>query len=105
MIETVLTCPLGHKCEEVREGKIHRCAWFVEMAGSHPSTGETLNEKGCAMAWTPVLLVENARVARGNTQAIESFRNQMGRANATLLSAALIGPGLVPQEPQNLLEG
>lgn len=55
-IETVLTCPLGSKCEEVRDGKIHRCAWFVTLAGQNPQTGEQMDEKGCSLTWLPVLL-------------------------------------------------
>lgn len=85
MIETVLTCPLGHKCEEVRDNKIHRCAWFVELAGQNPQSGEVMNERGCAMAWTPVLLIENARTMRSTSAAVESFRNAMVQDNQRLL--------------------
>lgn len=81
MIETVLSCPLGHRCEEVKGDKIHRCAWFITLQGKHPTTGDQIDEKGCAMAWVPVLLVENARVMRGTSAAVESFRNEMVVAN------------------------
>lgn len=81
VIETVLSCPLGHKCEELRDGAIHRCAWFVKLAGQNPTTGEQIDEQGCAMSWMPVLLVENARTNRGTSAAVESFRNEMMRAN------------------------
>lgn len=80
-IKTVLSCPLGHKCEEVRDGAIHRCAWFVKLAGQNPTTGEQIDEQGCAMSWVPVLLVENARTMRGTSAAVESFRNEMVSAN------------------------
>jgi len=80
-IKTVLTCPLGHKCEEVREGAIHRCAWFVQLAGTNPNTGAQVDEKGCAMSWLPVLLVENAGAARSTSAAIESFRNEVTAGN------------------------
>lgn len=80
-IETVLTCPLGSKCEEVRDGKIMRCAWFTKMAGQNPQTGEQVDEHGCAMTWLPVLLVENARTNRGTASAVESFRNEMVKGN------------------------
>lgn len=84
-IETILSCPLGHKCEEARDGKIHRCAWFVRLAGQNPQTGEQLDEHGCAMAWMPVLLIETAGAARGTSAAVESFRNEMVEANAAAL--------------------
>lgn len=80
-LKTVLSCPLGHKCEEARDGEIHRCAWFVKLAGQNPTTGEQVDEQGCAMSWMPVLLVENARVSRGTSTAIETFRNAVVEDN------------------------
>lgn len=93
-----LSCPLGHKCEEARDGVIHRCVWFIRMQGQHPTTNEILDESGCAMAWTPVLLAENARVQRGTSAAIESFRNEMVSVNQ--LSLKLFGEN--KQLPSNI---
>ena len=84
-VETVLTCPLGSKCEEIKDNKLHRCAWFIELAGTNPNTGEEMNERGCAMAWTPVLLVENAKESRSTSAAVESFRNEMVDSNERTL--------------------
>lgn len=84
-IKTELVCPLGAKCEEVKDGKIMRCAWLTKMAGQNPQTGEVIDEQGCAMHWLPVLLVENARTSRGTASAVESFRNEMVRANEQTL--------------------
>lgn len=80
-VETKLTCPLGHKCEEVRDGAIHKCVWFIQVQGQNPQTGEVSDEKGCAMAWLPVLLLETASTNRGTSAAVESFRNEMMKAN------------------------
>lgn len=79
-IETVLTCPLGHKCEEARDGKIHRCAWFTQLAGRNPNTGEQTDEQACAIGWLPVLLIENAMQQRSTSAAVESFRNEVAAA-------------------------
>lgn len=84
-VEIKLSCPLGHQCETVKDGAIHRCAWYVQLRGNHPQTGAEVDEWGCAMAWTPVLLVENARTNRGQTAAIESFRNAVVQDNSALL--------------------
>jgi len=73
-IKTVLTCPLGSKCEEVRDGAIHRCAWFTRMRGTDPQTGEDKDESACAMQWMPLLLVENTRQQVRTTATVESFR-------------------------------
>ena len=80
-LKTVLTCPLGHKCQEAVGGEIRQCAWFVKLAGTNPNTGEQMDEQGCAMNWLPVLLIENAQTNRGTAAAVESFRNEMVEAN------------------------
>jgi hypothetical protein len=93
-IKTVLTCPLGSKCEEIKDGAIHRCAWFIALAGKNPTSEEQIDEKGCAMSWVPILLIENSQQQRSTAAAIESFRNEMVNANTSshiLLSAATSG--------------
>lgn len=92
-METVITCPLGHKCEEARDGKVYRCAWYVTLAGENPNTGEVMgDEHGCAMQWMPVLQVEVAGTNRGQTQALNSFRNEVVRDNRNFMS--LIKPAI-----------
>lgn len=92
-IKTVLTCPLGSKCEEIKDGAIHRCAWFTTLQGTNPQTGESVDERGCAMAWLPVLLVENSRNVMSTSAAVESFRNEMVKGNqaSNTLLLALAG--------------
>ena len=82
-IKTILTCPLGAKCEEIKDGAIHRCAWYTKLAGTNPNTGEVLDEHGCAIAWLPMLLIENSMQQRSTSAAVESFRNEMTSANQT----------------------
>jgi hypothetical protein len=83
-IETILTCPLGSKCEEIKDNKLHRCAWSIELDGTNPNNGETVKERGCAMAWMPILLIENSKQQRSTASAVESFRNEMVSGNALL---------------------
>ena len=91
-LKTVVTCPLGSKCEEVKDGAIHRCVWYIQMAGTDPVTGKDVDQRNCAMAWMPILLVENSAQQRKTAAAVESFRNEMVSANqfsqGVLLSAA-----------------
>lgn len=82
-IKTVLTCPLGSSCEEIKDGAIHRCAWYTKLAGVNPNTGESVDEHGCAMSWLPMLLIENSMQQRSTSAAVESFRNEMTSANQT----------------------
>jgi len=84
-IETIITCPLGSKCEEVKDGKIHRCAWSIELDGINPNTGESAKERACAMAWMPILLIENSKQQRSTSVAVESFRNEMVKSNNAFL--------------------
>jgi hypothetical protein len=95
-LKTVLTCPLGAKCEEIKDNAIHRCVWFQTFAGVNPTTGEQVDEKGCSMAWLPILMVENSKQQRSTSAAVESFRNEMVKAQEAsqqvLLAAALNKP-------------
>ena len=92
-IKTVLTCPLGAKCEEIKDGAIHRCAWYTTLAGTNPNTGDKVDEKGCAMAWLPMLMIENSMQQRSTSAAVESFRNETMQANQSsqLLLAQMQG--------------
>ena len=76
MIETVLTCPLGSKCKEIKDGKIHQCAWVTKLAGRNPQTGESMDEEGCAIAWLPLMQVEVAQANRGTSEAVISLREE-----------------------------
>ena len=92
-VKTVLTCPLGSKCEEIKDGAIHRCAWFQTLAGTNPNTGEQVDEKSCAIAWLPMLMIENSMQQRSTSAAVESFRNETMQANQSsqLLLAKMQG--------------
>lgn len=81
-------CPLNNfdPCKEMD------CAWFTKVSGKNPQIDKEIDEWGCAVAWLPVMLVENARVGFQTGAAVESFRNEMIRVNETtaqmLLSVA-----------------
>ena len=59
------------------------CAWFVKLAGTDPNTGKEVDEFGCAVAWMPMLLIENAQQSRSTGAAVESFRNEKVKQNET----------------------
>lgn len=96
-IKTTITCPLGSQCEQIVSETLHRCAWLVTLAGTNPTTGDTMDEQGCAMAWLPVLLIENSKQQRSTAAAVESFRNEMVRANENepFLLFGANNPGLI----------
>lgn len=87
-LEPKANCPLdGFKpCRQLD------CAWFIKVRGNNPNTGEEIDDYGCSMAWLPVLMIENSQQQRQTGAAVESFRNEMVKANEAsqqmLMSAA-----------------
>lgn len=79
-------CPLIKKdCIQVQ------CAWFVQISGTNPNTGIEVNDWGCSIAWMPVLMIENSATQRQTGAAVESFRNEMVRANTSPLALPVDG--------------
>ena len=78
-LEVKANCPLdGFKpCRQLE------CAWFMKIRGNNPNTGEEVDEYGCSIAWLPMLMIENSQQQRSTGAAVESFRNEMVKANET----------------------
>jgi|SRR5687768_5252953 len=87
-------CPLGAKCEEVKvdggEQVIVRCPWYIKVRGFEPNTGLDIDEWRCAIAWTPILLINNSNEVRQGAAAIESFRNEVVKQNEVAMMAMKI---------------
>lgn len=87
-LEPKANCPLDgfNPCRQLD------CAWFMKVRGNNPNTGEEIDDYGCSIAWLPVLMIENSQQQRHTGAAIESFRNEMVKANESsqqlLVSAA-----------------
>lgn len=86
-----LTCPLGSKCEEIRNNKLYRCSWFTKLQGKNPQSEEIIDEWNCAIAWLPIMLVENAQVIRGTNSAICSMRDETTSRQDSVISALFGG--------------
>jgi hypothetical protein len=72
----------GTYCPLVKEDCLQlKCAWFTQLRGTNPNTGKEVDEWGCAVTWLPILLVENSQQQRSTGAAVESFRNEMVKAN------------------------
>ncbi len=72
----------GNFCPLIKdECKGLQCNWFTQVRGTNPNTGKEVDEWGCAVTWLPVLLIENSQQQRHTGAAVESFRNEMVRAN------------------------
>lgn len=74
-------CPLlGKACAE------HGCRFWLQVQGHNPNTGAQISEWDCAIAWLPVLLIENSQQQRQTGAAVESFRNEMVKDNRSHLA-------------------
>jgi hypothetical protein len=72
----------GNYCPLVKKDCIGlQCAWFTQVRGHNPNTGKEVDEWACAITWLPVLLIENSQQQRSTGAAVESFRNEMVKAN------------------------
>jgi hypothetical protein len=80
-------CPLNNfePCKKLD------CAWFIQMTGTNPQTGEQVDEWGCSVALLPMLMIENARESSQTGAAVESFRNVMVEQQKELLGLAKTG--------------
>jgi len=76
-IESKANCPLN-KFDPCKKTD---CSWLIQLRGVNPNTGQDIDEWGCAISWLPILLVENSQQQRGTSSAVESFRNEMVKAN------------------------
>jgi hypothetical protein len=97
-IESKSNCPLdGFKpCRQLE------CAWFMQIRGTNPNSGEPVDEWGCSMAWMPMLMIENSQQQRGTSAAVESFRNEMVKNNEVGQRVLLAAAG-VPQQTQTMI--
>lgn len=91
-IEPKNNCPLdGFKpCRELE------CAWFIKVVGKNPQTRQDIEDWGCSMSWMPILTIENSQQQRQTGAAVESFRNEMVKANESSQRVLLATAG-IPQ--------
>ena len=69
-------CPLLKKaCVE------HQCHFYIHLLGKNPQTDAAEDRWDCAVAFIPILLIENSQQQRQTGAAVESFRNEMVKAN------------------------
>lgn len=94
-LEPKNNCPLNNfePCKELE------CAWFMRVAGANARTGELMDQWGCAVAWVPILLVENTQQQKTTAAAVESFRNEMVKSSQ-LNHELLFASTRVDQQPR-----
>lgn len=76
------TCPLGHTCD--------KCKWMIRMRGTNPNTGQEVDQDDCAIAWMPILLLENSQQQRQTAAAVESTRNVFAEGTHEMARAMIM---------------
>jgi hypothetical protein len=95
-VEPKSNCPLDgfNPCRQLD------CAWFIKVVGTNPNTGKEVEDWGCSIAWMPVLMIENSQQQRQTGAAVESFRNEMVKANEASQQILLATSGIVQNQPK-----
>lgn len=57
-----------------------QCAWFTKVSGYDINSGKQIDDWHCAIGWMPLLIIESAGQQRQTGAAVESFRNEMVKA-------------------------
>lgn len=99
-IEAKPNCPLDsfNPCRQID------CAWFTQVRGVNPNTGSEVDEWGCAITWIPLLTIENSQQQRQTGAAVESFRNEMVKANEVGQRVLLAATGISQVAQHMILE-
>lgn len=88
----------GTYCPLVKgDCKQMQCSWFMQVRGTNPNTGKEVDEWGCAITWLPILLIENSQQQRQTGAAVESFRNEMVKANNSSQQMLLAAAGITTE--------
>jgi len=90
MISKVV-CPLGSKCEEIKDNELSRCAWYVKLVGKDPQSEKDIDEWRCAMSWLPLMLVEVSQTNRGTAESVVSLRDESVKRQDIMTTMMAIG--------------
>jgi hypothetical protein len=91
----------GSYCPLIKKDCIGlQCAWFTRVQGYDINTGNQVDEYQCAIAWMPMLLIENSGQQRQTGAAVESFRNEMVKSNETSQKVLLATLGFQDSKSQ-----
>lgn len=93
-----LICPF-HKAD--MSTVCHTCPLWTQVRGKHPQTGADVDTWSCAIAFLPVLLLENSKQSRATTVATEDLRNEVVKSNDG--RAQMLGSFASSQIPQLLV--
>jgi hypothetical protein len=78
------TCPFLNKdCIE------DKCMFWTKLIGEDPQTRQPYDQWSCAIAWLPVMLVENSQMTRQGTSTVQEFRSEVHGAAKMLADESI----------------
>ena len=87
-------CPLLKKdCVE------HKCAWYINVMGVNPQTGQETNDWGCSISYIPLLQMETAKQSRSTTSSVDQLRSEQDiqtRAQCHVITTMLASQQVEP---------
>ncbi len=67
-------CPLlKGKCVE------RACKWYIQLSGTNPNTGQSVDQFDCAIAWFPILQIEMAQKTNQVGAEISKLRSEVSK--------------------------
>lgn len=86
-----LKCPHRFTLPKKDQGCIkHECAWYQNVVGNNPKTGQPENGWACAIAWLPMILIENIAASDRGTASTDKV-------------ATIIFGGMPPQARERII--
>lgn len=80
-------CPLlNKKCIE------HKCAWYTNISGTNPQTGQDFDTWECSMTFIPLLQLEQNRATRATQSATVDAGNSVAEVARAAFQAQAIKP-------------
>lgn len=76
------------------------CPKFIKISGVNPNDGQPVDKFGCVDSFMHMLLIENSQMQRQTGAAVESFRNEMVKANENNLRVLAASSQLLIGETQ-----
>jgi len=72
----------GEFCPLIKKKCVgQKCAWYTQVRGTNPNTGQEIDEWQCAVSWMPMMAVEIAQKSNQTGAAVENFRNEVVETN------------------------
>ena len=70
------------------------CPKFVKICGVNPNDNQPIDKFGCIDSFIHILLIENSQMQHQTGAAVESFRNEMVKANESNVRVLAAGAQL-----------